>query len=161
MPWSVEATAHEGGKVVSTTHRSSLPDQEIFLVLISVKRLSRSQWHSAAGRIMSMKISVSTTYRPPLPHQEIFLVLISVRGWVEPRVMVRAEGLCQWKILSALRTGHLYPTRKYSWYSFLLEAESNPGSWCELKDYVNEKFCQHYVQATFTPPGNIPGTHFC
>ena len=28
--------------------------------------------------------------------------------------------------LSALRTGRLYP-KKYSWYSFLLEAESTPG----------------------------------
>ena len=28
--------------------------------------------------------------------------------------------------LSALRTGHLYPPRKHSWYSFLLEAESSP-----------------------------------
>jgi len=29
--------------------------------------------------------------------------------------------------LSALRTGRLYPHRKYSWYSFLFEAESTPG----------------------------------
>jgi len=29
--------------------------------------------------------------------------------------------------LSALRIGRLYPPRKYSWYSFLLEAESIPG----------------------------------
>ena len=28
--------------------------------------------------------------------------------------------------LSALRTGRIYP-RKFSWYSFLLEAESTPG----------------------------------
>jgi hypothetical protein len=41
--------------------------------------------------------------------------------------------------LSALDTGRLYPKR-YSWYSFLLEAEPNPGPLGGRKDYVNEKF---------------------
>jgi hypothetical protein len=31
------------------------------------------------------------------------------------------------------------PPRKYSWCSFLLQAESTPGPQCGRKDYVNEK----------------------
>ena len=36
------------------------------------------------------------------------------------------------------------PTRKYSWYSFLLEADSTPGQHCGRKDYVNDKFQWHH-----------------
>ena len=52
--------AHEGGKVVSPTHRPPLPPQERFLVLISVGGLSQSQGHSVDRRIMSMKNSNDT-----------------------------------------------------------------------------------------------------
>ena len=40
--------------------------------------------------------------------------------------------------LSALRTGRLFP-RKYSWFSFLLEAESTPEPYCDRKDFMSMK----------------------
>ena len=38
--------------------------------------------------------------------------------------------------LSASRTDRLYP-RKYSWYSFMSEAESTPGPQCDRKDFMS------------------------
>jgi hypothetical protein len=48
--------------------------------------------------------------------------------------------------LSAVRTGHLYRPRKYSWYSFLLEAESTSGPQCDRKDFVIEEFQSHHLE---------------
>ena len=53
------------------------------------------------------------------------------------------------------------PPQEYPWYSFLLESESTPGSWCGRKDYVNDPFgnrtcdfpaCSEVPQTT-APPG--------
>jgi hypothetical protein len=52
-------SAHEGGNVVSPTHRPPLPPGNIPGTHFCL-RLSRSQGHSAAGRIMSMKNSNDT-----------------------------------------------------------------------------------------------------
>ena len=47
----------------------------------------------------------------------------------------------------------LLPPRKYSWYSFLLEAESTTESYCFRKDYVNEKFEWYHRESNLRPSG--------
>jgi len=45
-----------------------------------------------------------------------------------------------------------FTPRKHSWYSFLLEAESTPGPWCDRKEFMS-------IKSPLTPPGIEPATY--
>ena len=47
----------------------------------------------------------------------------------------------------------IFTTTKYSWYLFLLEAESTPGQLCCRKNYVNGKFQWHHWESNPRPSG--------
>ena len=54
--------------------------------------------------------------------------------------------------LSALHTGRFYPPSKCSWYSFLLEAESTPGTQCDRMDFMSmKKFQWHQLGSNQRP----------
>ena len=68
------------------------------------------------------------------------------------------------KVVSPTHRPPLTP-KKYSWYSFLLEAESTPGTQWGRKDYVNEKFQWHRRDLPafigVPQPTEPPGTPLC
>ena len=80
---SLSSSRIRGVKVKQSLYRSG---QTLKVPEGRTSQISRQSAHDS-GKVVSRP----TAFTP----QEIFLVLISVRVWVEPRVIVPPEGLCQ------------------------------------------------------------------
>ena len=82
---------------------------------------------------------------------------IPLQPWTGPEFSRRLRlpdlktiGTWRGKVVSPTHRPPL-PHRKYSWYSFLLRAESTPVPQCDRKGYVNEKFQWHNRESNPRP----------
>jgi len=102
-------TAQDGGKVVSLTHRPPLPARKYC-------------WYS-------FLLEAESTPGPQCDRKEFMSIKNS-----SFMTTVQDGG----KVVSFTRRPPL-PSRKFSWYSFLLEAESTPGTYYDRKEFMSIK----------------------
>ena len=132
VPWQGNISEHTHKifcKINNNNNNNNNKTKKDFLA----KFVHNKEYLAKLGVLWSLFVKVKvrqSRYRPGVA-QRIPGSLGSQISWQRHKIVVRLSALC---------TGCLYP-RKCSWCSFLLEAESTPGPYCDRKDfYVNKKF---------------------
>jgi hypothetical protein len=110
--------------------------------------------------VLQMKLGVIQTWNERSPHSnkmEIIHITCNLKksspvtglGWPRgfqevkiPRVLDKGTG---WWWVCQPYAPAAFTSRKYSWYSFLLEAESTAGPWCDQKDLCQLKIPWHHL----------------
>jgi len=126
------------------------------------REVTGNRAHFPSSRVTLETLSTSLTsllfaYLPSLWNNKGKGKAIPLQTWTGPEgsrrlrlpdfVTTAHEG---GKVVSLTNRPPLSP-RKYSWYSFLLEAESTAGPMCSRKDYVNEKCQWHHRESNPWP----------
>jgi len=97
-------------------------------------------WDTQFGAMSHIRSVKQSPYRPGRA-QRVPGSYISQISWQRHMMVVGCQPY----------TPAAFTPRKYSWYSFLLEAESTPGPQCDQKDFTSMK-------NPLTPPGIEPAT---
>ena len=116
-------------------------------VCVSVK--GKGCYQTLFKRHLNTSVSNTLVKQVKQSHYRPGQALRVLRGWGSQisRQLAHEGG----KVVSPMNQLPL-PHRKYSWCSFLLEAESTPGPYCG-QEYVNEKLQWHHWETNLQPSG--------
>jgi hypothetical protein len=104
---NIEITSQIWQPIRPFTHTTEHSPSWVTKKFLAIQEVQPTLWQAWTGSQIS-RLVFSPRHRPSLP-QKIFPVLIYIISWVDPRAIVRLEGLCQWKFQRVHRESNPRP----------------------------------------------------